>query len=86
MNNRVISKNITNNKCERQSLDSLILVDRPVRHFGLLHGLKLINPLLGLALADLPQGLVLVSASTDIVLVYDVVLGLSVLIAGLLQV
>lgn len=63
-----------------------MVMDTPARHSGLLHGLELINPLLGLALADLSQGLVLVSADTDIVLVYNVVLGLPVLIAGLLQV
>lgn len=52
----------------------------------LLHGLELVDPLLGLALADLAQGLVLVAASLHIVLVDDVVLGLLFLVAGLLQV
>lgn len=60
--------------------------DRAARHPGHLHGLKLVDPLLGLALADLPQGLVLVSAGTDVVLVDDVILSLPFLIAGLLQV
>lgn len=60
---------------------------RAARRLGLLlHGLELVDPLLGLALADLPQGLVLVAAGTDVVIVDDVVLGLSVLVAGLLQV
>jgi hypothetical protein len=41
-----------------------------------LHGFELVDALFGVALADLLQGLVLVSALFDIFLVHDVLLGL----------
>lgn len=52
----------------------------------LLHGLELVDPLLGLALTDLAQGFVLVAAGPHVVLVDDVILGLLFLVAGQLQV
>lgn len=52
------------------------------RSLGFLQGLKLINPLLGVALTDLSQGLVLVAADSDVLCVEQIVLGLLVLISG----
>lgn len=49
------------------------------------HGLKLINALLGVALADLAQGFVLVSARPDVLGVKHVILRFLGLIPGLGQ-
>lgn len=45
----------------------------------------LIDPLLGVALTDLTQGLVLVAAGPDVVGVEEVVVGLLVLVSGFFQ-
>ena len=50
-----------------------------------LKGLELVHPLLGVALADLTQGLVLVPADPDVLGVEQVVLGLLVVVPGLFQ-
>ena len=50
-----------------------------------LQGLELINPLLGVAHADLTQGLVLVPADPDVLGVEQVVLGLCGVVPGLRQ-
>lgn len=55
------------------------------RSLRFLQGLKLINPLLGVALADLTQGLVLVAADSDVLGVEQIVLGLLVLVSGFFQ-
>lgn len=52
---------------------------------GFLQGLKLINSLLGVALADLTQGLVLVAACPDVIIMEQVGVGLPVLDSGLFQ-
>lgn len=52
---------------------------------GFLQGLELVDPLLGVALADLPQRLVLVSTGLDVFSMEQVVLGLPVLVLGLFQ-
>ena len=52
---------------------------------SLSHGLKLVDALLGVALADLPQGLVLVAARLDVLRVQNVVLGLLGVVSGLSQ-
>lgn len=52
---------------------------------GFLQGLELVDPLLGVAHADLPQRLVLVSTGLDVFSVEQVVLGLPVLVLGLFQ-
>lgn len=49
----------------------------------LLPRLVLIDPLLGVAPADLTQGFVLVAAGPDVVGVEEVVVGLLVLVSGL---
>lgn len=54
--------------------------------WGILKGLKLINPLLGVAHSDLAEGLVLVSAGSDVLGVEDVVQGLLVIVSGPCQV
>lgn len=51
----------------------------------LLPCLVLIDPLPGVALTDLTQGLVLVAAGPDVVGVEEVVVGLLVLVSGFLQ-
>lgn len=56
-----------------------------VRSLGFLQGLKLINPLLGVALTDLSQGLVLVASGSDVLGVEQIVLGLLVLVSGMFQ-
>lgn len=49
------------------------------------HGLKLINALLGVALADLPQGFVLVSSRLDVLGMQHVVLRFLRIIQGFCQ-
>lgn len=49
------------------------------------HGLKLVNTLLGVALSDLPQRFVLVSASFDVFCMQHVVLRLLAVVSGLGQ-
>lgn len=49
------------------------------------HGLKLVNPLLGVALSDLPQRFVFVSARFDVLGVQHVVLRLLAVVSGLGQ-
>lgn len=49
------------------------------------HGLELVDPLLGVALPDLPQRLVLVPALPHVLIVDDVVVGPLVLVSGLGQ-
>lgn len=50
-----------------------------------LHGLELVNALLGVALPDLPQRLILVPALPHVLVVDDVIVGPLVLIPGLGQ-
>lgn len=50
-----------------------------------LHGLELVNPLLGVALPDLPQRLVLVPTLPHVLVVDDVIVGPLILIPGLGQ-
>lgn len=50
-----------------------------------LHGLKLVDALLGVALPDLAQGLVLVPALPHVLIMDDVIVGPLVLISGLGQ-
>lgn len=52
------------------------------RSLGFLQGLKLVNPLLGVSLTDLSQGLVLVTAGSDVLCVEQIVLGLLVFVSG----
>lgn len=55
------------------------------RSLRFLQGLELVDPLLGVALTDLTQGLVLVAAGSDVLGVEQVVVGLLVVVAGLCQ-
>lgn len=50
-----------------------------------LHGLELVNPLLGVALPDLPQRLVLVPTLPHVLVVDEVIVGPLILIPGLGQ-
>lgn len=50
-----------------------------------LHGLKLVDALLGVALPDLPQRLILVPALPHVLIVDDVIVGPLILIPGLGQ-
>lgn len=53
--------------------------------FRFLHGFKLVDPLLCVALSDLPQGLVFVPAGLDVLAVQEVILSGLGLITGLGQ-
>lgn len=55
------------------------------RSLAFLQGLKLINPLLGVAHTDLTEGLVLITASADVLGMELIVLGLLVIVSGLFQ-
>lgn len=55
------------------------------RSLEFLQGLKLINPLLGVAHTDLTEGLVLVAAHSDVLDVEQIVLRLLVLVSGHFQ-
>lgn len=55
------------------------------RSLAFLQGLKLINPLLGVAHTDLTEGLVLITASADVLGMEFIVLGLLVIVSGLCQ-
>lgn len=48
-----------------------------------LHGLKLVNPLFGVALSDLPQRFVLISTLSHVLIVDDVIVGPFILVSGL---
>lgn len=55
------------------------------RSLRFLQGLELIDPLLGVALTDLTQGLVLVAAGPDVLGVEQIVVGLLVVVSGFCQ-
>lgn len=66
----------------RQTVSSSLFSTFPP---GASHGLELIDALLGVALADLAQGFVLVSACSDILSVQHVVLRFLGIVPGLGQ-
>ena len=55
------------------------------RSLRFLQGLELIDPLLGVAHTDLTEGLVLVSAGSDVLGVERIVVGFLVVVSGLCQ-
>lgn len=83
--NRVWLHSIAEQASRRRLRASGTCVERIRAVRGVLQGLELIDPLLGVALTDLPQRLVLVSAGLDVVSMEQVVLGLPVLVLGFFQ-